>query len=115
MYAEAPGSRSAFFNHFPERKVDLVNGRFDRSFARVEHDIPLRPDFGTMHAERFSQTPFDPVANHRATDRSRNRKSKTSAGSVTFCVREAKRREQGSGEAHAVVIYRSEIGGAQNP
>jgi|GEM_PF-4720339 len=67
-----------------------------------------------MQAERLAQTPLDAVPVDAPTDRPGN--GETQAGPFTAVwTREAKGGEQGAGNARAVVIYSSEVGGAQSP
>ena len=63
-----------------------------------------------METKRFTNPALDPVADHGPADRPGNRKPQTDA--LPFRSRQTERREQGTGNADAVVINRSEIGGA---
>ncbi len=110
-----PPLRSAFFDHFPQRPLDIRKGRAQHGAPGIDHDIPLRPDFGAMEPERFPNAPLNPVADHRSADRARHGKpqSRRVPGRVRVC--QAKGREQGTGESDTVIIDGSEFGSAQNP
>src|SRR5260370_1706900 len=88
--------RSAFFDHLPQRALDLRERRGARRPARVNHDIPLRPDFGAVQAERLTEPAFDAVADHRSADRARHGETQTRAASSWIRARQAKRSEQGT-------------------
>jgi len=68
-----------------------------------------------MPPERLAQPAFDSVAHHGASDRAWNGESQARAAAIFATrLRQAERREYGSGKPDAVVINRSEIGGAQD-
>lgn len=121
--AEGPrrwrSTRVALLDHFPDGPLDVAEGRPECSPARIEHDIPPRIEFGAVQAERLAQTPLDAVSVHASTDRARNCEAQAGAGSclVAVCAartRQAKRGEEGAGNARAVVIHFSKVGGAQS-
>ena len=110
-----PPLGSAFFDHLPQRPLDIRKGGAQRRAPRIDHDVPLRADFRAVQPERFPNAPFDPVADHRSADRARDGKPQPSRvpGRVRVC--QAKGREQRTGEADTVIIDGSEFGSAQNP
>jgi len=107
--------RSAFFDHLPQRPLDIRKGGAQGSPAGVNHDIPLWSDFRAVQPEGFPNAPFDPVADHRSADRARHRKSQSSSASGRVRTSQAKGREQGTGKADTVIIDGSKFGRAQNP
>lgn len=62
----------AFLNHLTEPPLDFVESRRKRRPPRVDHDVPLRAEFGAMQAERFANAAFDTVADHCIPDSSRH-------------------------------------------
>jgi hypothetical protein len=127
-YATRPGSRSAFFDHLAESTLEFGKTGCKRRAPGVKHDVPSRAEFRAMQAEDFAETPLDAIANHGASNRARHGKSQAGAvGSGRFTrsswlrfhlrrwPRLAKRGEQGTGDAEALVISSSEFGGAENP
>jgi hypothetical protein len=68
-----------------------------------------------MQPERFPNAPFDPVADHRSTDRARHRKPQSSRAPGRVRVGQAKDREQGTGKADTVIIDGSKFSRAQDP
>jgi hypothetical protein len=101
-------------NHPLERQLQFCERRSKRRAPWIEHDVPLRTEFGTVFAERFAQPALDSVARDRFPDRPRNRKPEADTFSGRSS-RQTERREQGAGEAKAIVIDLSEIGRAQDP
>ena len=79
-----PGSvlfRSAFVDHLAQRAFDLGKGRVESGAARVDHDIPLRPEFGAVETEGFAETALKAITHHGPANGSGNRKTQTRAGS----------------------------------
>jgi hypothetical protein len=114
-YEGCPPSRSAFLDQPLECPFDFRERSGKRRAARVDDNVPLRPDSGAMPPERLAQPALDSIARHRASDRAWNRESQPRAAAlIRPRSRQAERREYGSGKADAVVINRSEIGGAQD-
>jgi len=100
----------AFFNHPLKRPLDFRKWRIERRSPGVDDDIPRPNKFGAMDTKRFPEPAFDPVADHRSADRSRDGKPHPDA--IPIRSRQTERREQGTGNADAVVIDESKIGGA---
>ena len=114
-YATGPPSRSAFLDQPLECPFDFRKRSRERRAARVDDNVPLRPNSGAMPPERLAETALDSIACHCASDRAWNRESQPRAAAIPGTrTRQAERREYGSGKADAVVINRSEIGGAQD-
>ena len=114
-YAIVPPSGSAFFDQPLEGPLDFRERSGERRPARVDDNIPLRPHSGAMPPKRLAQPSLDPIAYHGAPNRAGNRESQPRAAAIPGTrSRQAERREYGSGKADAVVINRSEIGGAQD-
>ena len=68
-----------------------------------------------MQAERLPQTPLDPVADDRPAKRTWYRESEARSHTLARArPRETERSEQRVGQADAVVIDNSEIGGTQD-
>src|SRR5262245_42511258 len=63
----------ASLDHLPHREFDFGKWRVERRPARVDHDVPLRPEFGAVQAERFPDAAFNAVTDHGSTDCSRHR------------------------------------------
>jgi hypothetical protein len=101
-------------NHPLKRQFQFREWRVKRRAPWIEHDVPLRTEFGPVLAERFAQPALDPVARDRFSDRPWNRKPEADTFSGRSS-RQTERREQGAGEAKAIVIDLSEIGRAQDP
>lgn len=123
-YAITPGSRSAFFDHPGESPLKFGKTGGKRRPPGVEHDVPLRSKLRAMQAEDFAQAPLDAIANHGASDRARHGNPQSSAvrwrglSPLRFrptYARPAKRGEQRTGDAEALVISSSEVRGAQDP
>ena len=72
-------------------------------------------EFRPVQAERLPQTPLDAVPDHASADRSGNGESQSRTATLAVFPRETKGGEQGAGNALAVVIHFSEVGGAQSP
>ena len=105
----------AFFNHHPERPVDIRRRSRNRGPAGIEHDIPRRAQLRSMFPETFAEPAFDSVPHHRPADRARHGESKSRTTGFTWAgARPTESGEQRAGKAGTVVIDRSEIGGAQN-
>jgi hypothetical protein len=114
-YAKELPSRSAFLDQPLECPFDLRERSGERRAARVDDNVPLRPHSGAMTPEHLAQPALDSIAHHGASDRAWNRKPQPRAAAI-FGIRsrQAERREYGGRKADAVVINRSEIGGAQD-
>ena len=114
-YAEGPPLRSAFLDQPLECPLDFRKRSRERRAARVKHDVPLRAHSGAILSERLAQPALDSIAHHRASDGAWNRESQPRTAALPRTrSRQAERREHASGKADAVVINRSEIGGAQD-
>ena len=116
---------SAFFDHLPERPLQLFKRCVERGFAGINHNVPLRADFGPMQTEEFTNPAFDAVTDDspangprygksEARRRSGGRISNDDAIAVTLAG-QAKRRKQRTGKATAIVIDGLELDGAQDP
>ena len=115
-YEGCPASGSAFLNQPLERPLDFRERSGERRPPRVDDNVPLRPNSDALAPERLAHPPLDAIAHHGASDRARNRKTHPRPAAISrIRARQAERREQRVGKADAVVINRSEIGGAQNP
>lgn len=113
-YAAFRSQVPAFFYNSGERPLQIGEWRRRRSFSRIEDNVqvkllPLIP----MQAECRPQSPLDPVAYHRASDRARHRKAQPHTCSILF-ARHRKRGEQRTGEALSFFIDSSEFGGSQD-
>src|ERR1700686_2887580 len=114
-YAKELPSGSAFLDQPLEGPLDLRERSGERRTARVDDNVPLRPHSGAMPPECLAQPALDSIAHHGASDRAWNREPQTRAAAISRTrSRQAERREYRSGKADAVVINRSEIGGAQD-
>ena len=103
------------FDHFPERLLEIGKRRGERRAPWINDDVPLWIELRPVPAERFPHTPLDAVPDHAATDRARNRESQSRPWTLVLWPRQTKGGEQGAGNALAVVIHFSEVGGAQGP
>lgn len=103
----------AFFDHFPQRPLKFGKRRVESRASRINDDIPGRREFGAMEAKRFADAALDAVTNHRAAKCSGT--SEADSDAIGFRSRQTKCREQRTGNADAVVINESKIGGSQNP
>src|SRR5579862_2003583 len=114
-------ARVAFFDHPPHFALDLGELRFQRRAARIDHDVPLRREFGPVQPEGFAKTALDSISDHGFADRARHCEAQTGPtfprGGVQGrdFARPAKGGEQRTGDAESVIIDKPEIGGAQNP
>lgn len=82
----------------------------------VKDDVPVLTELGAMLPECFTKTPFNAVSHDGPPQRARDGKAETHArGAARVRARQTKRREHRTGEAEAVVIDHSKIGGAQHP
>ncbi len=105
----------AFFDHPRERPLEIGKRRQDRRLTRVDNDVPSdRHPFRAMQAESRPESSFDAVTDNRSAKRSRHGEPKAHSCCIVAFARQAKRGEQGTGDAGAVIIDRSEVGGAQN-
>ncbi len=105
----------AFVDHLLERPLDFGKRRVESGAAGIDHDIPLRADFGAVEAESLAETALNAVANHGSTNGAGYGETQARAGSRGPRVRQAKGGEQGTGKANTVVISGSEFDGAQDP
>jgi len=105
----------AFFDHLPQRPLDLTKRSGERRASRIKNHIPSRAELGTVLTEGLAQTALDSIADDRPAQRSRHRKSQPGSSFRIGSALQAERREHRAGYAGAVVIDRSKIGGAQNP
>jgi hypothetical protein len=103
------------FDHLPERSLKVRKGRAQRRASGIDDDVPLGIEFRSMQAERFPHTPLDAVPDNASTDRPRNRESQSRPSTLILWPRQTKGGEQRTGNALAVVIHFSEVGGAQGP
>jgi hypothetical protein len=107
--------RSAFFDHLLEGPFEFGEGGCRRHTSNVEHDIPLRPEFGAALPENLAEPALDAISHNRSANRARHGETQARAGSFEVLAGHAKRGKQGTGNADTVVIRNSELGGAQNP
>lgn len=113
-YAKS-GARVASCDHPPQRQLDFPERRVQNRAPRIDHDVPLRTDFGPMQTKSLPQPAFDPVTDHGPADRSGHGEPQTrSRLGFRSAPRQAKGREQWTGEADALFIDLPKIGGAQN-
>ena len=103
------------FDHLPERPLEVRKRRSERGPAGIKYDIPPRIELGPVQAERFPQTTLDAVSIHASADRTGNGESQSRTATFAVFPRETKGGEQGAGNALAMVIHFSEVGGAQGP
>jgi len=102
----------AFFDYLLQPALDFTEGRCKRCAARVDDDIP-RCEFGAVMAERFTDAPFDSIPDDGAAERARHGESDTRSGNI-FPL-QAKRREDWTGDADAVVIDDAKVRGFEDP
>jgi hypothetical protein len=110
-----PGLRSAFFDHLAKRPFDFRKGCTQRRAARIEDNVPLRPEFGAVEAKSLPQPALDTIAHNRSPDGSWNGEAETGAFVCRGGTRQAERGEKRAGDAGAFVIDQSKVSGAQNP
>jgi len=103
------------FDHLPERPLKVRKGRGERRSPWINDDVPLWIEFRSVQAERFPHTPLDAVPDNASTDSAGNRESQSRPWTLILRSRQTKSGEEGTGNALAVVIHFSEIGGAQGP
>jgi len=88
-----PPLRSAFLNHLCERPLDFQKRRAEGCAPRVDHDVPLPPDFGAVEPEGFPNAALDAVAHDRSADCTRHREPQAGGTSRRVRTRQAKRCE----------------------
>ncbi len=104
----------AFFDYPRERPLEIGKRREDRRLAGVKNNVPIdRRPVRPVQPESRPQPPFDAIADHRSAQRPWYREPDAHSCSIAF-ARQAKSGEQRTGYAGAVIIDRSEVGGAQN-
>lgn len=107
--------RPAFVDHLLERPLDFGKRRVEGGAAGIDHDIPLRADFGAVEPEGFAEAALNAVADDGSANRAGHGETQARARSRGPRVRQAKGGEQGTGKADTVVISGSEFDGAQDP
>jgi hypothetical protein len=113
-YAKRQSQVPAFFDYPRERPLKIGKRRENRRLAGVKNNVPMdqRP-VRPVQSKSRSQPSFDAIADNRSAQRPRHREPDAHSCLISF-ARQAKRGEQRTGYASAVVIDRSEVGGAQN-
>ena len=99
--------------HFP---LDFGKSCIEGLAPRIEHDVPLRTQVGSMQTECLAKPALDAIPNDRSSDCTRD--CKANPGTIRrsgIFARPAKGGEQGTGDAEAVIINKPEIGGAKYP
>lgn len=86
---------------------DLLGRGFQRFAARIDHDRPLWIQPFQFEAYGFADAPPYAVARHGLANRARHCKADARAAAIR--VPQAKRREQGTGEAATFIIDFTEI------
>jgi hypothetical protein len=103
------------FDHLHKRPLKVRKGRAQRRASGINDDIPLWVEFRPVSAESFPHPPLNAVPDHAATDRAGDREAQSRPWTLVLWPRQTKGGEQGAGNALAVVIHFSEVGGAQGP
>ncbi len=112
---EGRSARVASIDHLPHFLLEIGESSLERRAPRVEHDIPFRSQPRFEHPECLSQTPLDPIADHRVADRAGNSETKPWPESRRVVrTGPAKGGEEGTGDAESLVINKPELGRAQN-
>lgn len=112
-YARSQVLVPAFFDHLEQSAFDIGERSCRRRAAWIDHNVPLRADFGAVKPKRFTNPAFDPVADHRAANRARH--GETDPGAIAVIPRKAERREDWTGNPSAVVIDNTKIRGSEDP
>lgn len=98
-----------------ERPLDFRKRCIEGGAARIDHDVPLRSDFGAVEPESLAEAALNPVADDGSANGAGHGETQARAASRGPRVRQAKGGEQGTGKANTVVISGSEFDGAQGP
>lgn len=102
---------------FQNQTIDFAPQFLGRCFKhqppRVKNDIPVRADFRQAHAQSLTNPALGAVAFHCASKGAGHRESQARSGFAAFHP-QAKRGKVRPGNADAVVIDFSKIGGTEN-
>jgi hypothetical protein len=115
MYATKRVRSLASVDHLAESPFQIGERSIRSRTPRINNDVPLRSNVRPMFSENLSKPALDPVSDHRFANGARNREPQTRTISLRFLPRQAKSGEERTGEASAMVINGSEIGGTQDP